>query len=352
MLGNLELLDHQLGNNDRAKRRVQTIEKAALRAADLTRQLLGFSRRESSNLATADLNQVIRGMESLITRSVTPAVEVKLELAEQLWPADIDWGDLQDALMNLILNARDAMPNGGVLRIATANRTIEAATVEYGHVVDPGCYVELSVRDNGPGMPPDLLGRVFEPFFTTKPKGKGTGLGLSMVVGFVQRSRGYVSAYSEPGAGAMIQILLPCSESRVPDAPVCSKNEEALPGGEELILIVDDETDLLEIASQYLESFGYRTLQAENGEQALDQLERFPEIDLLFSDLVMPNGLNGYDLAGQARARHNHLKVLLASGFSGSSADLPSRTSTFAPVLSKPYNRAELARRVREILDS
>lgn len=353
ILGNLELLEHHIEDNDQVRKRVETIEKSAQRAADLTKQLLRFSRRESTNVAVVDLNQVIRGMEDLIARSVTPAVQVKLELAEQLWPAEIDRGDLQDAMMNLILNARDAMSGGGELTLATVNSTIETAVEESGHVITPGQYIELNVRDNGQGIPSGLLERIFEPFFTTKVEGKGTGLGLSMVYGFVQRSHGYISAYSEPDKGTRIRILLPRSQSELQcvQAPAAGvKNGEITTHGHETILIVDDETDLLEIASQYLESCGYRTLLAENGEQALKQLELHPEIDLLFSDVVMPNGMNGYDLAGRAKARQSRLRVLLASGFTQASAAGHSRAA-YEHMLSKPYSKAELIKWVREILD-
>ncbi len=350
MLGNLDFLQQLVADNKKASERVQTTTKAALRAADLTKQLLGFSRRESKNITATDLNQVIRGMESLIARSVTPEVEVELQLAEGLWLTEIDLGDLQDALLNLVLNARDAMPNGGSLTIETANRALDAIYEGQNPIVDKGDYVQLAVSDSGSGIPAKALEHIFEPFFTTKPEGRGTGLGLSMVYGFVQRSKGYIKAYSEPDIGTTIHLYLPRSGGQPQNSAHSANNEAILPKGTESILVVDDEADLVEIASNHLESLGYQTVVAGSGRQALQILHESRQIDLLFSDVVMP-GMSGYELAQQATAKNPKLKVLLASGFTKKAVAQNGQARFSASLLSKPYGKAELARRVREALD-
>ncbi|MBL3526215.1 MAG: DUF3365 domain-containing protein [gamma proteobacterium endosymbiont of Lamellibrachia anaximandri] len=350
MLGNLDFLQQLVADNKKAGERVQTTTKAALRAADLTKQLLGFSRRESKNTTATDLNQVIRGMESLIARSVTPEVEVELQLAEGLWLTEIDQGDLQDALLNLVLNARDAMPNGGSLTIETANRALDTIYEEQNPIADKGDYVQLAVSDSGSGIPAGALEHIFEPFFTTKPEGRGTGLGLSMVYGFVQRSKGYIKAYSEPGIGTTIHLYLARSGDQPQNSAHSTDNAAILPKGTESILVVDDEVDLIEIASNHLESLGYQTVVAGSGRQALQILDETRQIDLLFSDVVMP-GMSGYELAQQATAKNPKLKVLLASGFTKKAVAQNGQARFSASLLSKPYGKAELARRVREALD-
>ncbi|RDH85490.1 MAG: histidine kinase [endosymbiont of Escarpia spicata] len=350
MLGNLDFLQQLVADNKKASERVQTTTKAAMRATDLTKQLLGFSRRESKNIAATDLNQVIRGMESLIARSVTPEVEVELQLAEGLWLTEIDLGDLQDALLNLVLNARDAMPNGGSLTIETANRVLDAIYEEQNPIADKGDYVQLAVSDSGSGIPAEALEHIFEPFFTTKPEGRGTGLGLSMVYGFVQRSKGYIKAYSEPGIGTTIHLYLARSEEQSQKSAHSTGNEAILPRGTESILVVDDEVDLVEIASNHLESLGYQTAVAASGQQALQILNGTRQIDLLFSDVVMP-GMSGYELAQQATAKNPKLKVLLASGFTKKAVAQNGQARFSASLLSKPYGKAELARRVRVEFD-
>ncbi|MEG7525446.1 MAG: PAS domain S-box protein [Chromatiales bacterium] len=265
IIGNLDFLKRLVGDNDKSLKRVDSASKAALRAADLTRQLLGFSRKQSQETRPTDVNQVIRGMESLIARSVTPAVEVELQLTDAPWRTHIDPGDLEDALLNLILNARDAMPQGGKLTIETANRQLDAAYTELNPTIAPGDYLQLAVSDTGSGIPAEIMEQIFDPFFTTKPPDKGTGLGLSMVYGFAQRSYGYVKAYSEAGVGTTIRLYLPRTIEAAKQAPQTS-TEGILPSqGHETILVVDDESDLLDLARDYLEEAGYRIYTATRG---------------------------------------------------------------------------------------
>ncbi|MCP4996165.1 MAG: response regulator, partial [Gammaproteobacteria bacterium] len=268
-----------------------------------------------------------------------------------LWLTEIDSGDFDDALLNLVLNARDAMPNGGKLTIETSNKVLDATYTEINPTVVPGDYVELAVSDTGSGISRDDMEHIFEPFFTTKPHGKGTGLGMSMVFGFTQRSQGYVKVYSELGIGTTMRCYLPRSQSATnrDDTPVAK--EDLLPRGSETILVVDDEEGLLELAQQYLEELGYTTLAAASGQQALELLAQRTAIDLLFSDVVMPGGINGYELAEQAETIQPKIKVLLTSGYTNKSLlnNMQARFKT--NLLTKPYNQSEIANRVRIILD-
>ncbi len=351
MLGNLDFLQQLVADDEKARKRVHTTTKAALRAADLTKQLLGFSRREAKNIVTTNLNQVIKEMDTLITRSVTPEVEVEVALTDELWLTDIDRGDMQDALLNLILNARDAMPNGGKLTIETQNRSLDTIYEEQNPIVDQGDYIQLAVSDNGGGIQADALEHIFEPFYTTKPEGEGTGLGMSMVYGFVQRSKGYIKAYSEPGIGTTIHLYLPRSGHQIQELTSLANKKTKLPRGTETLLIVDDERDLIELAREHLESLGYRTLVAENSSQALQTLAETKRIDLLFSDVVMPGDMNGYELAEQATTNKPELKILLASGFTRKAVAKNGQARFSTTLLSKPYSKAELARQVRKVLD-
>ncbi|MCP4995272.1 MAG: response regulator, partial [Gammaproteobacteria bacterium] len=293
ILGNINLLKRQVTDNEEALKRVNNVDKAAQRATDLTKQLLGFSRKQAQRKLPTNINQVIQSMSNLISRSITPEVEVEYSLADDLWITEIDSGDLEDALLNMILNARDAMQEGGKLTIETTNTVLDDAYAERNPTVDPGEYVDLALSDSGAGISRDDLEHIFEPFYTTKPIGKGTGLGLSMVFGFVQRSNGYIKVYSELNTGTTIHCYLPRSDGAVAGQPLPAESESSLPRGQETILVVDDEADLLVLAQQYLEELGYTTVTATSGQQALKILAEGRSIDLLFSDVVMPGGING-----------------------------------------------------------
>ena len=352
ILGNLDLLERQTMLDDRSRKQVASMKKAGLRAAKLTKQLLRFSRPQPDQKVSTDINRVIVGMESLITRSLTPEVEVEHYFADELWMTEIDPGDFEDALLNLSLNARDAMAGQGHLTIETRNTTLDAAYCGQNPGAAPGEYVELVVSDSGEGIPRELQEHIFEPFYTTKERGKGTGLGLAMVFGFVKRSGGYIKCYSEVGVGTTFRLYLPRVKGDEPLVGENSKQTESLPNGEETILVVDDEADLLELARELLEGLGYRVLTASDGRQALELLNREPAIDLLFSDVVMPGGINGYELAEQATANRPDLKVLLTSGYTSKSLAHNGQSRFNANLLSKPCTQAELAKRVRTMLES
>jgi len=351
ILGNLSFLKRQVSSDEKALKRVYTSNKAALRAADLTKQLLGFSRQQAQELRPSNINQLIQGMDSLISRSITPEVEVEYNVADTCWQTEIDPGDFEDAMLNLVLNARDAMPNGGKLTIETSNKVLDARFSEKNTTLVPGEYIELAISDTGTGISISDQERIFEPFFTTKPKGKGTGLGMSMVFGFARRSKGQIKVYSESGIGTTIRVYLPRSTNVFEEQDLSIVPDNILPRGNETILVVDDDEDLLELAQQYLQELGYTIVTATNGQQALKVLAEKPSINMLFSDIVMPGGMNGYELAEQVMLINPKLKILLTSGYTSRTLTSTGQASIKAKILVKPYNQHDMANRVRAILD-
>lgn len=351
ILGNLDLLELQIETDEKINKRFDTIKHAAQRAINLTRQLLGFSRREATRIQVTNLNRLIENMGELISHSLTPQVEVAHQFAADLWQTEIDPGDFEDAMLNLALNARDAMPGGGKLSLETSNRSLDASYCAINPGVTPGDYVELAVSDNGIGMTNEQQEHIFEPFYTTKPQGKGTGLGLAMMFGFVQRSGGSIKVYSEPDIGTTIRMYLPRSTSETEATETDSKIATTKPRGQEAILIVDDEIALLELVEETLQDLGYKVLTATSGKQALEMLAEEPDIELLFSDVVMPGGMNGYELAEQACINRPDLKVLLTSGYTKMAVARNGQARFNTNLLSKPYTLMVLTQRVREMLD-
>ena len=354
ILGNLELLKYDLINkSDNALNRIENIYNAGQRAADLTKQLLSVSRNKSSKKEPVNINRLVENMDNLICRSVTPEIEISHKLDSDLWLIKTDSGEFEDALLNLILNARDAMSTNGRIIIETRNLVIDDAFCEIISNATPGEYVELSVTDNGKGISAEHHEHIFEPFYTTKEEGKGTGLGLSMVYGFVERSGGFIDINSKLGEGTTISCYLPRYEGATKQRTDNVKTDSILPGGTETVLVVDDESALLGLASERLEGLGYRVLSAGNGTQALEMLQEHPDIELLFCDVVMPGGINGYELAERAAVEYPELKVLLTSGYTGKIAvESSSRQSGLnTDILSKPYSHNELAKRIRAVLD-
>ena len=350
IIGNLDLLGRQIPDDETSQKRINNIHKSAQRAADLTRQLLSFSRRQAEQLEKTDISFIIHEMDSLITRSLTPQVEVQHLNATDLWQTEIDPGDFEDSLLNLVLNARDAMHGQGRLLIETRNRTLDADYCAQNPTARPGDYVELSISDTGTGIAAEQLEHIFEPFFTTKEQGKGTGLGLSMVYGFIKRCNGHIKVDSEQGAGTTFRLYMPRSKqvSSVPTSH--TQQTEAPSGGSETILVVDDEEALRELLEESLQELGYRILTADNGLQALKILSEPPGVDLLMSDVIMPGGLNGYELAEQATINHPQLKVILASGYAESALAGSSKKHFSGSFLNKPYSLVELAQQVKTVL--
>jgi len=354
---NLGMLEEKAAGEPGCLRHIKALQQGFTRAADLTRKLLDFSRTRVHETKRVSVNEFVEGLEDLITKSLTPAIELRMDLAPNVWTVDIDPGDLETALLNLALNARDAMPKGGTLVIETSNKQIDENYVQRNSGATSGDFVLISVSDTGTGMTPEGVEKAFEPFFTTKEVGSGTGLGLSMVYGFIQRSGGHVKIYSEPGEGTAIRLYLPRARGAVDEPEIKRLAARTAPGGGETVLVVDDERDLVDAAVSYLASLGYHTLSAANGKEALAVLEREPSVDLLFSDVVMPGGIDGYQLAVEAVARRPGLRVLLTSGFTRKREEYVNGERRLVAdlartLLSKPYNLAELAAAVRRALDS
>ena len=355
IIGSLDGLDDMLKGKPRAQLLAGMALKAALRGADLTRQLLVFSRRQTFEPTSFDLNERVATTTDMLKRTIGGAIEIKFLPAADLWSVVADPTQLEAALTNLAINARDAMPKGGSLIIETANKSLGKAYVAENPDVTPGEYVMLVVSDTGTGMPPEVLERAFEPFFSTKDEGKGTGLGLSMVYGFAKQSRGHVKIYSEPGHGTAVRLYLPRSGE-----PIVSSVAE-LPAGAEAsaasatILVVEDNPDVRSVAVRQLKELGYKVVEAPSGKAALEILKDGRKIDLLFTDVVMPGGMTGDILASEARVARPGLKVLLTSGFPQATAlhnNGQALEIVQATMLSKPYRKSELARRIRETLTS
>jgi CheY-like chemotaxis protein len=297
-----------------------------------------------------DVNERVTGIVDIVRRTLGEEIEITTELAPDLWTALVDPTQLESAVMNLAINARDAMPRGGQLIIETANKTIDTQYVAMNADATPGDYVMIAISDTGTGMPPDVVARAFEPFFTTKPTGQGTGLGLSMVYGFARQSRGHVQIYSEVGRGTSVRLYLPRGTGEAPVAATGAPETmpRAKPG--ERILAVEDNIEVRQIVVAQLRELGYEVVEAVNGESGMAMLERDTAIDLVFTDVVMPGGMSGYDLARAARVLRPGIKVLLTSGFPKTARDADG--GTFVELLTKPYRKAELAAKIRAVLDA
>ncbi len=358
ILGNLDLLRDEVSKNPKAMEYISAAIRGGARGTEITKRLVDFSNTEPTETQLVNINNFITSLKSLIAKALTPKISLKLHLADDIWNVNVNTGEFEDALINLSLNARDAMPGGGTLIIESANKTLDETYVALNRGSSTGEHVMISVSDTGSGMPQEIIDRAFEPFFTTKDKGNGSGLGLNMVYGFVQRSNGHVKIYSEVGEGTTFHIYLPRatepSERQKTGADNSTKN--SLPGGNETILVVDDEQELLKVAVQHLERLGYNVLTATRGKQALDIFKERDDIDLLFSDVVMPDGTSGYRLAIDIMKSHQGTKALLTSGFTPQheiavNGDKPIYDKLSRTLLNKPYSLTELAHAIRQALD-
>jgi two-component system cell cycle sensor histidine kinase/response regulator CckA len=350
IVGSLELLLTHSEVDARAQEMGQSALRASLRGAELTRQLLAFSRRQSLETRHFDLNELVAGTTELLRRTLGEDTEIELHLGADVWPALADPTQLEAALTNLAVNARDAMPKGGRLTIETANKSLDAVYAARNVEVTPGEYVMLAVSDTGTGMPPEILDRVFEPFFTTKEAGKGTGLGLSMVYGFAKQSGGHIKIYSEVGRGTTVRLYLPRGaadqKSLTADPP---ENVGDVAAGA-TILVVEDDADVRSVAINQLMALGYRVMEAKDGKVALALLGQDQSVDLLFTDVVMPGGMSGPDLAREARTIRPALKILFTSGYAEAAVGRGGQISEYGRLLAKPYLIGDLARKVREAL--
>jgi len=349
IMGNAELLMEELSPDDDNRPLAEIISNAASRGSELTSRLLAFARRQPLDPKVIDINQTVRNMTSLLHHTLGEHIEISLMAKPDIWPAMVDPGQLESALLNLAINARDAMPSGGKLTIETNNIELDQTyTVHHGEIV-PGRYVLIALSDTGSGISQEHLTRVFEPFYTTKEKGKGTGLGLSMVYGFVKQSQGHINIYSELGEGTTIRIYLPraTDNEALPTSNTAIVNH--LEGHETLLLVEDDEL-VLQFAKRQLEIAGYTVIAAENGPAALDIFKNRDDIDLLFTDIVMPGGMSGRDLAGLCQLHNPTLKVLYTSGYTQNSIVHNGRLDPGVLLLEKPYKRNDLLLKVREAL--
>jgi len=352
VMGNLELAEYRLKDDEKTMSHVKSAYKSAHRGAKLTRRLLGFSRTHGGVVEQVYLNRFLLDMDSLISKSLTASISTVLQLESQLWPVKIDLGELEDTLLNISINARDAMPNGGQLIIETENITLGEEDKSNNHKIEPGEYVKLSLSDNGMGMSDEVCKRATEPFFTTKSSNNGIGLGLSMVYGFIRRCRGHMTLDSEPQVGTKICLYFPRSNEDSQEE-IQSNEQLRLLRGNETVLVVDDEVDMAEVAIAYLNDLGYKALMAHSADQAFDILNSVTKIDLLFADVIMPGSMDGNELARAAQRMHPELKVLLTSGYAEKQgADEPSDAAAlYSNLLHKPYNKSTLSIAVRNVLD-
>jgi PAS domain S-box-containing protein len=352
VLGSLELINMRL-----AQGRIAEVEKyataaqgAASRAAALTHRLLAFSRRQTLAPKPTDVKKLVSGMEDLIGRTIGSNIQLETVNAAGLWPSLIDPSQLENAILNLCINARDAMPDGGKITIETGNKWMDhRAAKERG--LEPGQYISLCVSDTGTGMTPEVIEKAFEPFFTTKPIGVGTGLGLSMIYGFAQQSGGAVRIYSEPGQGTLVCIYLPRHWGETENEDSIADLTDAPRGEGETVLVVDDEPTVRMLVTETLADLGYNAIEAEDGAAGLKVLNSGARVDLLVTDVGLPGGLNGRQVADAARALRPDLKVLFITGYAENAVLSHGHLDPGMHVLTKPFAMDALASRIRQLIE-
>ncbi len=354
VLGNAELLEERIPADSPDQPFLKTLISAALRGAELTQQLLAFSRKQMLNPKVTDLSELVDKMAGMLTRVLGEDIKVKTVFDDKMWRCNVDQGQLENAILNLAINARDAINSAnageGKLTIEIVNATVESGMPGSQEEIVPGEYITLAISDNGTGIPAEILDRIFEPFFTTKQVGEGTGLGLSMIYGFVKQSGGHVIVYSEENIGTTVKLFLP----RALDD--CSgkddeMTDQTLQTGTETILVLEDDPDVRELTVLQLKSLGYNVLQAHDGNSALEVLDREPGIDLLLSDVVLPGGLRGPEVAVKARETKPTLNVLFMSGYTQNALESHTELGEAALLLNKPFRKKDLAEKVREAIE-
>jgi PAS domain S-box-containing protein len=354
IMGNLEMLQRRLPDNSsqQLRRVAAQAMNGAKRAAILTQRLLAFSRRQPLDPKPTDPNALVAGMSDMLHRTLGEAVSVETVSSAGIWKIEVDQGEMEAALLNLAVNARDAMPEGGQLTIETANSFIDETYARQHAEVQPGQYVMISVSDTGIGMDETTAAQAFDPFFTTKSVGKGTGLGLSQVYGFVKQSGGHVKIYSEVGQGTTVKIYVPRwigeHEAIEPTA------EAFIPEGQqrETILVIEDDEDVRSYSVDSLRELGYTVLDARDGPGGLKLLRLHPHIDLIFTDVVLPNGMTGAQIQREAQQSYPHIRVLFTTGYARNAIIHHGRLDKGVSLITKPFTFAELAAKVRDILDS
>ncbi|SHN80610.1 PAS domain S-box-containing protein [Bradyrhizobium erythrophlei] len=352
IVGGLDMVIRRPDQPERVARLAQAAMTAARRGEQLTQQLLAYSRRQMLHPETLNPNRLLLDFKGLAERAVGDSITLRFDLDAGIHPIRVDAAQLESAILNLVVNSRDAMPQGGTISITSKNvHCGSEAVAEKG--VSPGAYVQISVTDEGTGIDQNTLDHVFEPFFTTKEVGKGSGLGLAQVYGFIRSAGGYVAIKSKKGRGTTVQLFLPRSDERLSESHLHSSGQLPLRRAAtgETVLLVEDDEQVLNMAVESLEELQYRVVVARDARQALDHLHGTERIDIMFSDVVMPGGMNGAQLAVEARALRPDLKVLLTSGYVGEGGDGEFYEKNL-PVLSKPYRRDELAEKLRLVLGS
>lgn len=348
--GNLQLLAKDIAGNERAERRVANALSGVGRGAKLASQLLAFGRRQALDPRIVNIGRFVTGIDEILRRTLGEAIEIRTIVTDGLWNTLVDPAQIENALLNLAINARDAMDGAGRLTIEAGNATIDTAHTSQHADLQPGNYVMLSVTDTGIGMSPEILEKVFEPFFSTKPEGKGTGLGLSMVYGFVKQSGGHVRIYSEVGHGTTIRIYLP--RSRQSEDVETVDDTDPVVSGRETILVAEDDDGVRATVLEMLTDLGYTVLKAVDADSALEIIESGAAVDLLFTDVIMPGVLKSPELARLAKARLPEMAVLFTSGYTENSIVHGGRLDEGVQLLSKPYTREQLARKIRHVLDN
>jgi PAS domain S-box-containing protein len=344
--GNLQLLEIDMPDDSATRETIESASRAVERGATLTRKLLAFSRRQHLLPNAVDTVQLLADLSEMLGRTLGERIVVTAECPSDVPQAYADPGELEAALINLALNARDAMPNGGRLGI-TARSAYYLANPEDDSRLAQGRYVVFAVSDTGTGMSPKVMAHVLEPFFTTKEVGKGSGLGLSMVYGFVKQSGGHLNIESQLGRGTRIELYLPIAASTNAEKPSVPMSRR----GHETVLVLEDEPGVRRVAVAFLRTLGYQPFEASNAATALEHLAKLPEIDLLFTDIVLGGEMTGFELAAKAREQHPHLPVLFTSGYEYASMGIDSRTFGAFELLRKPYRREQLGATIRRVLD-
>ena len=350
--GSLQMIQNRMsqGRMDSVDRYIVAAQGAVKRAAALTHRLLAFSRRQTLDPKPTNINRLIGGMEELIRRTVGPSVQMEVVGAGGLWPTLVDPNQLENALLNLCINARDAMPDGGRLTIETANKWLDDRAAKERDL-PPGQYVSLCVTDTGTGMTPAVMAHVFEPFFTTKPFGQGTGLGLSMIYGFVRQSGGQIRIYTEVGNGTTMCLYLPRHDRNAEQEDGLSEPHKATPAGDgEVVMVIDDEPTIRMLISEVLEEQGYATIEASDGPSGMRVLRSAARIDLLITDVGLPDGMNGRQIADAARELRPDLKVLFITGYAENAVVRSGHLEKGMQVFAKPFEVNALARKIREII--
>lgn len=351
-MGNLELVEEGLADRPKLRDLSHRALEAAQRGANLTQRLLAYSRKQPLRPQVVDLNALIANTVELLGRTLGETIEIETVLPDGLWPVPVDPHQLENALLNLAVNARDAMRKGGRLTIETANTDLDAAYADSVGDLAPGTYVVLAVSDTGGGIEADVLPDVFEPFFTTKDVGEGSGLGLSMVYGFARQSGGHATIYSESGQGTTVRLYLPRADAGDTAAPPEPAVGDMPRGAGERILVVEDNADVRATCLRLLADLGYRTVAVPDAASALAKLETVPEIELLFTDIVLPGGMSGAELAPEAKRRRPALKVLYTSGYTENAIVHQGRLDDGADLIEKPYRKDQLASKLRNVLDN